>query len=135
MIEYVNEIPSIDNYWPLLQSTGRNNIYAMEPKQIAKAISNTSFAVSAYHSDKLVGFAKAVSAHVMYATIYDVMVLPEHQESGIGASLVENIVGQSKSAGVFSVHLFAADGTEPFYNTLEFQTRPPNMAGMRYEHS
>lgn len=75
MIEYVNEIPSIDNYWPLLQSRGWNNVYVMEPKQIAKAISNSSFAVSAYHSDKLVGFAKAVSAHVMYATIYDVMVL------------------------------------------------------------
>ena len=135
MIEYVNEIPEIGDYFPLFQGTGWNSVYKMEQAQIEKAISNSSFAVSAYDSGRLVGFARAVSDGVLYATIYDVMVYPEYQKSGIGAALVENIVGQCKAAGVFTVHLFAADGTEPFYKKFGFQARPPNMPGMRYEHT
>ena len=135
MIDYVNEIPRIDEYFPLFESTGWNSTYKMAPAQIEKAISHSSFAVSAYHFDRLVGFARAVSDHVLYATIYDVMVHPEYQKSGIGAALVENIVAQCRAAGVFSVHLFAADGTEPFYKKIGFQPRPPNMPGMRYERT
>ena len=133
MITYINELPAIDDYWPLFLSTGWNSVYEMQPAQIEQAISNSSFAVSAYDDGQLVGFARAVSDYVMYATIYDVMVLPDHQGLGVGAGLVGNIVGQCKDSGVFSVHLFAADGTETFYNKLGFQARPPNMPGMRFE--
>ena len=135
MIEYRNEIPKIDEYFPLFESTGWNSTYKMAPAQIERAISHSSFAVSAYDSGRIVGFARAVSDHVLYATIYDVVVYPEYQKAGIGAALVENIVAQCKAAGVFTVHLFAADGTEPFYNKLGFQARPANMPGMRYEHT
>ena len=135
MIEYISEIPEIGEYFPLFQSTGWNSTYKMAPAQIEEAICNSSFAVSAYDSGRLVGFARAISDQVLYATIYDVMVYPEYQKAGIGAALVENIVVQCKAAEVFTVHLFAADGTEPFYNKLGFKARPANMPGMRYGHT
>ena len=133
MIEYINNIPAIDDYWPLFQSTGWNSFYNTDASTIERAISNSTFAVSAYSKGKLVGFARAVSDKVMYATIYDVIVLPEYKSKGIGSKLVTNITKQCKDAGVFSVHLFAADGTEVFYNQQGFKARPPNMPGMRHE--
>ncbi|ARN75257.1 GNAT family N-acetyltransferase [Oceanicoccus sagamiensis] len=133
MIDYKNTIPPIEQYWPLFQSTGWNDIYQADSQTIERAISNSTFAVCAYSEGKLVGFARAVSDGVLYATIYDVIVVPEFKCQGIGSALVSNITKQCKDAGVFSVHLFAADGTEPFYNQQGFKARPPNMPGMRYE--
>ena len=133
MIEYINKIPSIDDYWPLYLSTGWNSVYNADEATIESAISNSTYAVSAYSNGKMVGFARAVSDKVMYATVYDVMVLPEYKNKGIGSELVANITEQCKKAGVFSVHLFAADGTEPFYNQHDFKARPANMPGMRHE--
>ncbi|OOZ38395.1 hypothetical protein BOW53_15715 [Solemya pervernicosa gill symbiont] len=133
MIEYKNEVPDIKDYWPLYLSTGWNEVFKMDANSVERAIGNSSFAVSAYWQGELIGFARAVSDRVMYATIYDVMVLPEQRGRGIGSELVANITRQCKAAGVYSVHLFAADGTEPFYQRSGFQARPPSMPGMRYE--
>lgn len=132
-IEYINEIPNIDDYWDLFLSTGWNSIFNMDAQTIESAISNSSFAVSAYSSGQLIGFARAVSDKVMYATIYDVIVLPEYKNKGVGSELVANITKQCKYAGVFSVHLFAVAGTEGFYNRMGYQARPLNMPGMRFE--
>jgi len=133
MIKYINEIPKIENYWPLFLSTGWNEIFMMDERTVETAITNSSFAVSAYYSGQLVGFARAVSDKVMYATIYDVVVHPKYKKKGIGTTLVTNITKQCKDAGVYSVHLFAADGTESFCNQIGYKTRPSNMPGMRYE--
>ena len=133
MIEYINSIPSIEDYWPLFESTGWNSSYKADAATLERAISNSTFAVSAYTEGKLVGFARAVSDRVLYATIYDVIVLPEYKLQSIGSKLVASITKQCKDAGVITVHLFAADGTERFYNQLGFKARPPNMPGMRHE--
>jgi GNAT superfamily N-acetyltransferase len=135
MIKYRNEIPSINDYWPLYLSTGWNAVYGLDEISIERAIANSSFAVSAYSSNQLVGFARAMSDKVLYATIYDVMVLPDYQGQGIGKVLVESITKQCKGAGVKSIHLFAAENIEIFYNQLGFQARPVNMPGMRYQPS
>ena len=133
MIQYINEIPKIDDYWDLFLSTGWNSIFNMDAQTIESAISNSSFAVSAYSSGQLIGFARAVSDKVMYATIYDVIVLRDYKNRGGGSELVANITKQCKEAGVFSLHLFAAEGTEVFYNKAGYQTRPSNMPDMRFE--
>ena len=91
MIKYRNEIPSINDYWPLYLSTGWNAVYDLDEISIERAIKNSSFAISAYSSNQLVGFAQAMSDKVLYATIYDVMVLPDYQGQGIGKVLVESI--------------------------------------------
>ena len=132
-IEYSNELPDIEDYWPLFLSTGWNEIFKMDKPDIERALANSTFAVSAYASEKLVGFARAVSDGVMYAAVYDVIVHPQYQRQGIGKALVEKITKQCKESGVFSVHLFAAEGTEPFYKKAGFKARPQSMPGMRYE--
>lgn len=133
MVQYNNITPDIDDYWPLFLSTGWNEIFKMDRPDIERALANSTFTVSAHASDKLVGFARAVSDGVMYAAIYDVIVHPDYQKQGIGKGLVENITKQCKESGVFSVHLFAAEGTETFYNKAGFKARPQSMPGMRFE--
>lgn len=131
MIEYKNELPAIEAYWPLFLSTGWNEKFNLDQQALEKAIQNSTFYVSAYEDERLVGFARAMSDRVMYAAIYDVMVLPEYKKRGIGKKLVENITQQCRECGVYSVHLFAASGTEPFYQKLGYT--PAELQGMRYE--
>lgn len=133
MINYKDKIPRIEDYWPLFLSTGWNASFKTDIETVEQALSNTTFAVSAYDGDKLVGFARALSDKFIYATIYDVIVLPEYKNRGIGSRLVSTITKQCKGAGVISVHLFAADGTETFYNQQGFKARPASMPGMSYE--
>lgn len=133
MIKYRNEIPNANDYWLRYLSSGWNAVYNLDEKSIKRAIKNSSFAVSAYSSDQLVGFERAMSDKILYATIYDVMVLPNYQGQGIGQVLVESIAKQCKDAGVNSIHSFAAESTEGFYNQLGFQAMPANMPGMRYQ--
>lgn len=90
----------------------------MEAHAVEKAIFNSTF---------------DVSNKVMYAVIYEVIVLTAYKNNGIDSGLVSNITKQCKDGGVFSAHLFAVDGTKMLYNKLGFQARPPNMSGMRYE--
>ena len=133
MIEYINKIPEIEDYWPLYLSTKWNSVYNLDAAMVKKAISNSTFAVSAYIDGNLIGFSRAVSDKVLYATIYDVIVLPKYQKRGIGKSLVANVTKQCKAAGVMTVHLFAAEDTVKFYTKLGYKPRPPSRAGMSYE--
>ncbi|MCL1127210.1 GNAT family N-acetyltransferase [Shewanella surugensis] len=133
MIEYINDIPKIDDYWPLFLSTGWNDRYCLNKACLEQAISNSTFTVSAYDDGKLIGFARALSDGVMYAAIYDVMVLPEYQNKGVGSQLVSNITEQCKGVSVNTIHLFAAEETKSFYHRQGYVSWPSDRLGMQYK--
>jgi N-acetylglutamate synthase-like GNAT family acetyltransferase len=111
VIEYKKNIPNINEYWELFES---------------------SFTVTAYEDNKVIGFARAISDGLFYATIYDVAVLPAYKNKGIGQKLVSNITKQCNDSGIITVNLFAAKGTDSFYSHLGFIARPKDMPGMTY---
>ncbi len=132
-MEYKDKIPSKTEFYPLYTETGWNERLNLSPDELEKAIHNSFAVVSVYENNKLIGFGRAVSDGVAYATIYDVMVLPIWQGQGIGSQIIRILVNKCDRHDIRRIHLFAAKGSESFYNHLGFVARPYDSPGMVYE--
>ncbi len=130
---YSNRIPAIDEFYPLYTATGWNESLNLSADELERAIRNSYRVVSVYEGKRLIGFGRVVSDGVVYATLYDVMVLPKWQHQGIGSSIIRKLVRQCEAEGIRSIHLYAARGAESFYNKLGFYARPWDAPGLVYE--
>lgn len=131
-MNFIESSPSIEEYYPLYLSTGWDELLILNKSDIKEAIKQSFACVSAYHENELVGFGRVVSDGVIYAAIYDVIVHPGHMGKGIGTKIVKKLLDKCVSHNIRSIHLFAAEGTEPFYSNLGFVRRPKNAPGMKY---
>jgi len=66
---------TVEEIIKVFKSVGWNK----NPKDILDAFKN-SYYVTAYHNDKLVAFARAISDGVYYTSIFDVIVDPQYQK-------------------------------------------------------
>ena len=60
--------------------------------RLAKLVSGSLFVVSAWHGDRLVGFARAISDGVSHAYVSDVAVREDYRRRGIGRELLRRLV-------------------------------------------
>jgi N-acetylglutamate synthase-like GNAT family acetyltransferase len=91
-----------------------------------KKIYEASYAIAfAYDGDRLIGCGRALSDGIYQAALYDVAVLPEYQDKGVGRSLVEAILAR---IGQCNVILYASPGKEGFYQKLGFRAMKTGMA-------
>jgi GNAT superfamily N-acetyltransferase len=132
-MEYTDKIPSKNEFYPLYTETGWNERLNLNPEELETAIQNSFAVVSVYENNKLIGFGRAVSDGIAYATLYDVMVLPMWQGQGIGSQIIRILVNKCDRYDIRRIHLFAAKGSETFYNHLGFVARPYDSPGMVYE--
>jgi predicted N-acetyltransferase YhbS len=65
----------------------------------------------------LVGAARALSDGMFYASIFDVVVAPEHQGCGVGRRMVQALLAKVPVERVFLTSVF---GTEGFYQRFGF---------------
>ena len=56
--------------------------------ELEKAIRNSTYVVSAWDGDKLVGLARGLSDDVAIFYLQDILVHPEYQKQGIGKRLM-----------------------------------------------
>ncbi len=134
-IEYRCEQPGAAAYFQLFDSTGWNNLYKVQISELSKALENTWYVVCAYDSEQLVGMGRIVSDGVLYAMIYDMIVLPDYQGRGIGSRMLDKLIERCRQAGIRDLQLFSAAGKMSFYDKRGFQERPGNSAGMRFTKS
>lgn len=132
-MQYIEEIPNIEDYYPLYMETGWNEILCLSKQELEIAVEQSFTTVCVYNQSNLIGFGRIVSDGIMYATIYDVVVKPEFMNQGIGKEIVRKLIDKCKSKNIRSIHLFAAKGAEPFYNNLGFVARPKDAPGMKYK--
>jgi ribosomal protein S18 acetylase RimI-like enzyme len=95
-------------------------------ERLAQLVRGSAYVVSAWDSDRLVGFARAISDGASNAYISTVAVLPKYQKRGIGRELIRRflagrdhlqfVLHANESAYPFYLHL--AVGFEPFENVL-----------------
>jgi GNAT superfamily N-acetyltransferase len=126
--------PTPDQYFVLFETTGWNAEYHLTLHDLANVIAHSWFMVSAYDDDRLVGFGRVVTDSV-HATIYDLIVAPDHQRHGIGSEILERLVKHCRAAHIRDIQLFCAAGKREFYERHGFVARPDDAPGMQYRGS
>ncbi|MCM3024156.1 GNAT family N-acetyltransferase [Heyndrickxia ginsengihumi] len=80
----------------------------------------------ALRDQHIIGFGRAMSDGVFNAAIYDVVVHPDFQKSGVVKRIVEDLLNQLKD--ISCIHLIATTGNEDFYRNLGFNKTKTGMA-------
>ena len=134
-LQYKEQLPAINEYWDLFNTTGWNNEYKFTIADLKNAIEKSWYALSAFDSDKLVGFGRVIADGVHHAFIVDIIVHPQYQSNGIGSLLLERLVKKCKEENIRDIQLFAAADKYGFYEKQGFEQRPHNAPGMQYKCS
>ncbi len=129
-IDYRDTPPSHDDFVRLIETTGWNAKYGLDPDELAEALAASAFAVTAYDGGRAVGCGRVVSDGVLHGLIVDVIVDPTHQGRGIGSALMERLVAECRRRGIRDVQLFSARGKRGFYERFGFVARPEDAPGM-----
>lgn len=132
-IKYSQQLPDIDKYYSLYLETGWDDYLSVSKNEIAKSLRQSFTCISAYAADELIGFGRVVSDGVIYAAVYDVIVKKKYKNKGIGKEIVKMLLAECKKFNIRSIHLFAAKGTQEFYEKIGFVTRTADAPGMKYE--
>jgi ribosomal protein S18 acetylase RimI-like enzyme len=115
-----------DVNWKTISGILKRTGMASFAPEVHQKIFEASYAVAfAYDGDQLIGCGRALSDGIYQAALYDIAVLPEYQDKGIGRSLVEAILART---GQCNVILYASPGKEGFYRKLGFRAMKTGMA-------
>lgn len=103
-------------------------------KKVKIAIDHSFLTVSLLyeqnHKKKLIGFARATSDSAFNATIWDVVIHPEFQGTGLGKALMDQTIKQLRYADISTITLFADPNVVSFYRNLGFIADPDGVKGM-----
>jgi aralkylamine N-acetyltransferase len=91
---------------------------AREPEKLRKAAENSHTVCSAYDNVKIIGFGRAISDNHYQSAIYDVVVLPEYQNRGVGKSIMKSLLEKLPQSG--PVLIFVTPGKQDFYRNFGF---------------
>ena len=92
-----------------------------DPKRLEPTFRNSGLRCFAYADGKLIGAGRALTDGVTRVAVYDVVVLPEYQNQGVGRQIMEYLLADARENGQ-TVTLYAASGKEGFYRKLGFAT-------------
>ncbi|MCU7494046.1 MAG: GNAT family N-acetyltransferase [Ignavibacteria bacterium] len=90
-----------------------------------KAFRSSYAVVFVFNAGKLAGFGRAISDGAYQAAIYDVVVLPEFRDRGLGRLIISHIIEKVESCNII---LYASPGKEGFYSKLGFSAMKTGMA-------
>jgi len=97
------------------------------------AVVNSNPVISAWEGDHMVGFARATSDGVFRATIWDVVVHPEMQGSGLGSRLMDELLKQPRLKRVERIYLMTSH-QQGFYERLGFaENKTTTMVSLQQE--
>ena len=94
-------------------------------RKLKQAYQNSSVCCFAYHNDQLIGAGRAISDSIHFATICDIVVLPEFQGKGIGRQITEAVIDK---LNVKKILLACVIEQEGFYRKLGFLKHKSVMA-------
>ncbi len=94
-------------------------------EDLAVAITNSEPVISVWDGEQLIGFARATSDGIYRATIWDVVVHPDHQGSGIGRKLVETVLSHPRMNRVERIYLMTTY-QQGFYRRIGFEFSNPS---------
>jgi GNAT superfamily N-acetyltransferase len=89
-----------------------------EGDKVRRAFQRSDLVVFAFDGTTVIGAARALSDFEYHATIYDVVVHPDHQRRAVGTRLVQELLS---ALPVWRVLLVADAEVRPFYERLGFE--------------
>ncbi|XP_020698291.1 serotonin N-acetyltransferase 2, chloroplastic [Dendrobium catenatum] len=79
-----------------------------------------------------VAFARATGDGVFNAVVWDVVVDPALQGTGLGKAVMERLLGDLRDRGIVNIALYAEPKVVGFYRMLGFAADPDGIKGMVY---
>ncbi|AFY70481.1 GCN5-related N-acetyltransferase [Thalassoporum mexicanum PCC 7367] len=98
---------------------------------LAIAIGNSDPVITVWDGDKLIGHARATSDGIYRATIWDVIIHPDYQGSGLGRKLVQTVLSHPKVCNVERTYLMTTH-QQSFYARIGFE---PNSSSTMVLHN
>ncbi len=92
-------------------------------EDMAIAVAHSFPMVTAWHGDRMIGFARATSDGVFRATIWDVVIDPAYQGGGLGRKMVETLVSHPHMSRVERIYLMTTH-QQGFYKRIGFDENP-----------
>lgn len=89
-------------------------------EDLSIAIANSNPVIAVWDGRELIGFARATSDGIYRASIWDVVIHPEYQGSGLGRKLVETVLSHPCIHRVERVYLMTTH-QQKFYQRIGFQ--------------
>ncbi|WP_048138098.1 GNAT family N-acetyltransferase [Methanosarcina horonobensis] len=130
-IEYKTSPPTWQEYFQLFTSTGWMSVLKISEDDLKRVFDNTWYWITAYQNENIVGCGRLLSDRVLYALICDIIVTPDHQNKGIGSTILKRLVSKCQETNIKRVWLFAAPGKAGFYEKYGFSVRPNEAPGMQ----
>jgi len=130
MITYSENIPAEKDFYSLFLTTGWNEKYKLNSKELILAVQNSWYYISAYDKEKMVGSGRIVCDGVVHALILDLIVHPDFQKKGIGDQILDKLVEKCRQYHIRDIQLFCAKGYSGFYEKRGFKKRPDDAPGM-----
>lgn len=95
--------------------------YTADPAALARAVAASTFVVTLWEGDALVGLARCLSDDVAICYVQDILVHPDYQRQGLGRRLLERCL--ERFAHVRMTVLLTDDSPQQlnFYAALGFQ--------------
>ncbi|MGD2041175.1 MAG: GNAT family N-acetyltransferase [Anaerolineae bacterium] len=125
----VERVPTLHEYRDLCMAVGWKGVMNFEAAKTA--LPNSLYGVVAMQGTRAIGMGRVVGDGAIFFYVQDVAVHPEHQGQGVGKRLLEQLVRYLKDVAPEKafIGLFAARGTNPFYEQFGFRAWP-EMTGM-----
>lgn len=124
MIEYINKIPTVEEYNYLNEKVGWGK---RNEDIVEEALKNTLSAICVYNDNEIIGSARIIGDKTIFLYIQDVMVIPEYQNKNVGTNIMNKILeiikGYKEINPNIRVYLGASKGKEEFYKKFGFITR------------
>jgi ribosomal protein S18 acetylase RimI-like enzyme len=130
-IVYKESPPTWQEYAQLFSSTGWMPVLKISEDDLKGVFDGTWYWITAYQDENIVGVGRLLSDGVLYALICDIIVMPEHQNKGIGSAILAELVKKCREADIKRVWLFAAPDKAGFYEKYGFSIRPSDAPGMQ----
>ena len=90
------------------------------PEDMKRAIAHSYPVVTAWDNERLIGFSRATSDGLFRATIWDVVLHPDYQGSGLGRRLVETLIAHPHMNQVERTYLMTTH-KQSFYERIGFE--------------
>ena len=104
----------------LYQSVGWSN-YTIDMTKLIKGINNSSYVISAYDGETLVGLLRVISDENTIAYVQDILVDPNYQRKGIGKKLFSLFLNKYTHVRQIVLICDKEITTEHFYSSIGFK--------------